>query len=162
METVKKPLALVLGVVAIGVLLHFVFNPFYEDLVDVVSIWNVINWFMAFAVIVTVAATYVHKKGVRDDTYMRLWFNLTFHAAAVLAILFFWNWFDDLTVGRGWAEPDAPDFLGVYRHVVRRTHGHGERPPMERPLKRLSKPTWLFPPPLFPYLVLSFRAERGI
>ena len=99
METVKKPLALVLGIVPVGVLLHFVFNPFYENLIDVVSIWNVINWFMAFAVIVTVAATYIHKKNVRDDTYMRLWFNLTFHAAAVLAILFFWNWFDDLTVG---------------------------------------------------------------
>ena len=99
METVKKSLALGLGVVAVGVLLHFVFNPFYEDLVDVDSIWHVINWFMAFAVIVTVATTYIHKKNVRDDTYMRLWFNLTFHAAAVLAILFFWNWFDDLTVG---------------------------------------------------------------
>ena len=99
METVKKPLALILGVVAFGVLLHFVFNPFYEDLIDVLSIWHVINWFMAFAVVATVAVAYVHKKSVRDDSYMRLWFNLTFHAAAVLAILFFWNWFDDLTVG---------------------------------------------------------------
>ena len=99
METVKKPLALILGVVAFGVLLHFVFNPFYEDLIDVLSIWHVINWFMAFAVVATVAVAYVHKKSVQDDSYMRLWFNLTFHAAAVLAILFFWNWFDDLTVG---------------------------------------------------------------
>ena len=99
METVKKPLALVLGVVAIGVLLHFVFNPFYEDLVDVDSVWGVINWFMAFAAIVTVIVTYVHTKNGRDDSYQRLWFSLTFHAAAFVAILFFWNWFDDLTVG---------------------------------------------------------------
>ncbi len=81
METVKKPLALVLGVVAIGVLLHFVFNPFYEDLVDVDSIWHVINWFMAFAVVATVAVAYVHKKSVRDDSYMRLWVVYHFELA---------------------------------------------------------------------------------
>ena len=99
MEAVRKPISLILGVVAVGVLLHFVFNPFYEDLIDVVSIWHVINWFMAVTVIATLIASYAHKKSAHDDSYKRLWFNITFHAAAVVAILFFWNWFDDLTVG---------------------------------------------------------------
>ena len=99
METVKKPLSLILGVIVVGVLLHFVFSPFYEDLVDIDSVWGVVNWFMAFALVVTVIVTYVHKKNGQDNAYQRLWFNWTFHTAAFVAILFFWNWFDDLTVG---------------------------------------------------------------
>ena len=99
MDILNRPLSLALGVVAVGVLLHFVFSPFYEDLVDVGTMWNVINWLMAFGVIVTLAVTYFHKKDAGDDSNKRLWLNLTFHATAALAILFFWNWFDDLTVG---------------------------------------------------------------
>ena len=51
----KKPLSLVLGLLAIGVLLHFVFAPFYEDLVDTGRMWDVVNWFMAVGVILTLA-----------------------------------------------------------------------------------------------------------
>ena len=102
METLRKPLAVILGLIAFAVLFHFVLNPFYEDALDPISVWHVLNWFMAFGVIVTLALTYVGKRGVGTDdtgTNKYICVNLAFYVAAILAILFFWNWFDDLTAG---------------------------------------------------------------
>ena len=103
METLRKPLSVVLGLMAVAVLFHFVLSPFYEDLVDPISVWHVLNWFMAVGVIVTLAITYVHKRRAgadgSSDTNTFICVNVAFYAAAFLAILFFWNWFDDLTVG---------------------------------------------------------------
>ena len=48
MEMLRKPLSVVLGLMALAVLFHFVLSPFYEDSVDSVSVWNVLNWFMAY------------------------------------------------------------------------------------------------------------------
>ena len=102
MEMLRKPLSVILGLMAVAVLFHFVLSPFYEDSVDVVSVWHVLNWLMAFGVIATLATTYVHKGGAGadgSDTNRFICVNVAFYAAAFLAILFFWNWFDDLTVG---------------------------------------------------------------
>ena len=38
METIRKPLSVVLGLMALVVLVHFVFNPFYEDAVDAIAV----------------------------------------------------------------------------------------------------------------------------
>ena len=102
MEMLKKPLSVILGLMAVAVLFHFVLSPFYEDSVDVDSVWNVINWVMAVGVIVTLATTCVFKRGSGTDgadTNRFICVNAAFYAAAALAVLFFWNWFDDLTVG---------------------------------------------------------------
>ena len=101
MQMLRKPLAIVLGLMAVAVLFHFVLSPFYEDAVDPISVWHVLNWFMAFGVIAALALTYLHKRGVGvdDSTNSFICANVAFYAAAFLAILFFWNWFDDLTVG---------------------------------------------------------------
>ena len=101
METIRKPLSVVLGLMALVVLVHFVFNPFYEDAVDAISVWHVLNWSMAAGVIITLALTYVRMRslGTDSDTNIYICVSVAFYAAVVLAILFFWNWFDDLTVG---------------------------------------------------------------
>ena len=101
METIRKPLSVVLGLMALAVLVHFVFNPFYEDAVEAISVWHVLNWCMAVGVIITLALTYMRMRslGTDSDTNMYVCVNVAFYAAVVLAILFFWNWFDDLTVG---------------------------------------------------------------
>ena len=62
MEMLKRPLAVILGLMAIGVLLHFVFSPFYEELVDTVTIWHILNWIMAAGVIITLITTCIQKK----------------------------------------------------------------------------------------------------
>ena len=86
---------------AAAVLLHFVLSPFYEDALDPLSVWRVLNWFMAVGVLIALAVTYLHKRstGPDADTNAFICVNVAFYAAATLAILFFWNWFDDLTVG---------------------------------------------------------------
>ena len=63
----KKPLSLVLGLLAIGVLLHFVFTPFYEELVNTGRMWDIINWFMAVGVILTLAVTCARRKSTGND-----------------------------------------------------------------------------------------------
>ncbi len=102
MDTLRKPLAVVLALIAAVVLLHFVFTPFYPDSVDTHDIWLIINWPMAFAVIVALIATYIAKRNAEThgcDTKMYLCVNVMFYSAAALAILFFWNWFDDMNAG---------------------------------------------------------------
>ena len=107
METIAKPLSAVLGLMALVVLFHFVFNPFYEDAVDAISVWHVLNWVMAVGIVVTLALTYVRMRslGTDSDTNIYICVNVAFYAALVLAILFFWNWFDDLTAGEEGQSP---------------------------------------------------------
>lgn len=107
MEAIRKPLAVVLGLMALIVLFHFVLNPFYEDAVDAISVWHVLNWVMAVGIIITLALTYVRRGRLGPDsaptTYICV--NVAFYVAVVLAILFFWNWFDDLTAGEDGQSP---------------------------------------------------------
>ena len=101
MDALRKPLAIVLGLMATAVLLHFVFTPFYQDIVDPLSIWHVLNWVMAVGVVLTLIVTYLRKRKAGDNGNSTNHFcvALAFYAAAALAVLFFWNWFDDLTAG---------------------------------------------------------------
>ena len=102
MKALKRPFALLLGLMAVAVLLHFVFTPFYEDIVDTLFIWHILNWFMAVGIILTLAITCAGKRktGSQDrDANDYVCVTVAFYAAAVLAVLFFWNWFDDLTAG---------------------------------------------------------------
>ncbi len=102
MDALKRPLSLVLGLMALVVLLHFVFTPFYEQLVDALSIWHVLNWVMAVGIILTLIVTCIRRRMVASDAnappdYFCV--TVAFYAAVVLAVLFFWNWFDDLHAG---------------------------------------------------------------
>ena len=104
MEQLGKPLAVILGLTALGVLINFVFAPFYEDALDVESVWSVLNWFMAFAVVVALVVTYVDKKSADadgSDARMYIAANTAFYAAAVLVVLYFSNWINELIVGGG-------------------------------------------------------------
>ena len=103
MDALRKPLAIIVGLTALAVLFHFVLTPFYEDAVESDDVWFILNWFMAFGVIVTLFLTYLAKKDVgrEDDTNTYLRVNVGFYAAAALAVLFFWNWSMELVVGEG-------------------------------------------------------------
>ena len=104
MEQFGKPLAAILGLTAVGVFINFVFAPFYSDALDVGSIWFVLNWFMAFSVVVALITAYFDKRsadasGSDAKTYIAA--NAAFYAAAVLAVLYFSNWINELVVGYG-------------------------------------------------------------
>ena len=104
MEQFGKPLAVILGLTALGVFINFVFSPLYADALDVGSIWFVLNWFMAFAVFVALITAYVDKRSTdASDGDVRTYIaaNAAFYAAAVLAVLYLSNWINELVVGYG-------------------------------------------------------------
>ena len=101
MDAVRRPLAVVLGLIALAVAFHFLFSTFYADSVDVGQVWDILDWFMAFGVAVTLALSYIRKRNLTSDSmdarlYVRV--NVAFYAALWLAIWFAWNWFDNLAV----------------------------------------------------------------
>lgn len=102
MDTIRRPLAVILGVITIAVAFHFIFSALYPDGVDVGLVWDILDRFMAFAVLVTLVLAYMRKKSMTSDSmdakmYVRV--NLVFYSALWLAIWFFWNWFDNLASG---------------------------------------------------------------
>ncbi len=104
MEQSGKPLAVILGLTALGVFVNFVFAPFYADVLDVESIWFVLNWFMTFAVIVALVTAYGDKRSAdasASDAKTYIAANAAFYAAAVLAVLYLSNWINELVVGGG-------------------------------------------------------------
>ena len=119
MDSIRKPLSVILGLMAVVVLFHFVLNPFYEDVVDPISVWHVLNWVMAVGVIIALVLTYIRRERLRPDsaTTISICVNVAFYAALALAILFFWNWFDDLTAGEDGQSPTR----GYYWVVINTT-----------------------------------------
>ena len=101
MDVLRKPVAVYLALSALVVLLHFWLGPFYPESWDEGDIWTVLNGFMAAGIIVTLAYTFSYKRGVDSDagTLAHVCAYTAFYAAVVLAVLFVWNWFDDLTAG---------------------------------------------------------------
>lgn len=102
MEVLKKVLALILSLIGIAVLIQLVFSPFYPDSVDTDWMWNTLNWFIAFGVVAALIVTYLRKRVLSvygGNGREHILANSAFLAATLLAIWFFWNWFDDLTVG---------------------------------------------------------------
>ena len=105
MEALRKPVAVFLMLSSLAVLIHFWFSPFpfYRGSLDVGAIWEVLDVFMAIGIILAVVYTCKHKRGLPSDasSLAQVCAYAAFYAAAVLAILFFWNWFDDLTTAAG-------------------------------------------------------------
>ncbi len=101
MGLVRKLLAVLLGVAALGVAVQFMFGSLYEELVDVGGIWNVLNWLMAVGLVVALIVSFHHKRlldrqtnGAVTREYVAI--NVIFYVTVVLVLWFFWNWTDDL------------------------------------------------------------------
>ena len=92
-------LAAALAVIAAGVALHTIFSAVYPDGADIGLMWDVVNFFMAFAIAVTLAARLGEKLSLdRGDGALsarHITVNLAFYASAMLALMFLWNWMDN-------------------------------------------------------------------
>ena len=101
MDVLRKPVAVYLMLSALAVLLHFWISPFYPDSWDTGVMWDIIDVLMAVGIVATMGYTFAHKRGVDSDagTLAQVCAYTVFYAAAVLAVLFFWNWFDDVASG---------------------------------------------------------------
>lgn len=104
MTMLKKPLAVLLGLTAAAVLGHFLFGPFYENVLGSGDVWSWLNIFMAFSLLVASAAAFAGKRasgGSDAKTYLGLNAVVTFYVTAALTIAFLWNWLGQLHGGNG-------------------------------------------------------------
>ena len=61
MHLINRLLITYLLATAIAVGLHFVFAAFYQDAVDTGKMWEILDWFMAAAVLISLVVWYISK-----------------------------------------------------------------------------------------------------
>ena len=115
--------AVYLILLAVVVAVNFVATPLYHPGGDEpFTVWEILNWFMAAGMLITVAAAYAEKRRVDGDGDLRRYLeaNVLFYAAVALIIVFFWNWFSNLSPnnapdGQFWVVIDTlmPIVVGV-------------------------------------------------
>ena len=103
MNALGKILAVLFGAFALVVTVQFVLSPLYQDAVDIGQVWNYVNYLLALGVLAGLIVHYLRKRALTVSagsiTRGYLEVNLAFYLTVMLALWFFWNWFDDLTVG---------------------------------------------------------------
>ena len=102
MSILLRAVAAYLVLVAAAVAVHFIITPLYHPGGDApFTAWEVMNWFMAAAMLITLAASYTEKRHIDSesgaDLKRYLEANTVFFAAVALFILYFWNWFSSLS-----------------------------------------------------------------
>ena len=108
MDQVRRVIAVALIVLAVAVGLNLMLTPVYHDGGETYPVWQVLNWFMAVAVVVALAVS-VHRSlsggGGPDDAVTREYLGATamLLGSIGLVIIFYWNWlwtlFPDNEVG---------------------------------------------------------------
>lgn len=98
MPTLKRILGAYAVVIALAVAVNFIITPFFFDNETGYPIWDVLNFFMAVAIIVVFAASCwdmwrLCKDGDEADLKRYVGVNVAFFATTVLLLLFFSNWF---------------------------------------------------------------------
>ena len=104
MNALRRMLAVLFGAIALVVTVQFVLSPLYQDAVDLDQVWNYVNYLLALGVLAGLIVHYVRKRALGRVGWIHysreyLEVNLAFYLTVMLALWFFWNWFDDLTVG---------------------------------------------------------------
>ncbi len=107
MYIARTLIAIGLLAASIVVAAHFILTPFYQDTMDIDRMWFVLNWVMAVAAVIALIVNYHRYRvtdaqsadGVVNRQYLQV--TVALFASLTLVIWFFWNWFDDLTIGSG-------------------------------------------------------------
>ena len=126
MYTLQRVLGGYVMVIALAVAVNFIVTPFFFDGKNGFPIWDVLDYFMAVAILIAFAASCwdmwrLCKAGDEADLKRYLSVNVAFFATGVLLLLFFSNWaahlvkhasLEDFTI---WAIIDAilPPILGA-------------------------------------------------
>ena len=89
-------------VLAVVVAVNFIITPLYHPGGDEpYTVWETLNWFMAVGIGITVIASYMQKRRVdadgSSDLKRYLEANAVFYLAVVVFLIFFWNWFSNLS-----------------------------------------------------------------
>ena len=110
----KRIKALFLVAMAIAVALNLILTPVYHNGAPDYPVWEIMNWFMAAAVIVALIANIMRKRSLNKETtsaldYLRA--SITYYGAIALTMLFFWEWFWILN-------PDSETGEAITSHVI--------------------------------------------
>ena len=114
MDILKRAVGVFLIVVGVVVALHTIVEPLYHTTSDAqpyAPLWNILDPIMAVAIVLTVIFAYIRKRDVDGSggatiTREFLTANTIFYGILFVGIMFFWNWFNQLspayaTVGNG-------------------------------------------------------------
>ena len=118
MAMVKRILAAYLVLTAVAVVLNLILTPVYHDGSAEYPTWKILNWFMAAAVLVSLAASYLRRRSLESESARRgagtldhVYAAAAWYGAIVLTMLFFWEWFWTLN-------PDSETGDAVTSHLV--------------------------------------------
>lgn len=108
MSALKRIFAVVLIATAIVVGVNWMITPLYHDGSDAYPVWNVVNWFTGFALLVCLVVNFTRKRALGKEaadspvTRGYLEVNLAFYASLLLVPWFFTNFFnvDPLFLGK--------------------------------------------------------------
>ena len=114
MNMAKRILAVFLVATAIAVGLNLMLTPVYHDASPDYPAWEVLNWFMAGAVVVALVVSYLRRRALRSEEasaleYVRV--SMAYYGSIVLTMLFFWGWFWTLN-------PDSETGDAVTSHLI--------------------------------------------
>ena len=125
MSILVRAVAAYLVLVGVLVAVNFVLTPVYHPGGDEpFTVWETLNWFMAAAMVLTLVSSYAYKRRVDSDESADvkrfIEANTVFHVTIVVFLLFFFNWFSNLSPnnepdGQVWTIVDTvmPIVLGV-------------------------------------------------
>ena len=125
MSILIRAAAAYLVLVAVAVAVNFIITPLYHPGGDEpFTAWEILNWFMAAGMIITLAFSYLEKRRADGDgsTDLKRYLgaNTVFYATVAVFLLFFWNWFSLLSSnneadGQFWTVIDTlmPIVMGV-------------------------------------------------
>ena len=109
MSILVRAVAAYLVLVGAAIAVNFVLTPVYHPGGDEpFTLWEILNWFMAAAIVLTLVSSYAYKRRIDGDesANLRCYIeaNTVFHVTFVVFLLFFWNWFSNLSPNN---EPDG-------------------------------------------------------
>ena len=102
MSFIMRIAASYIVLVGAAIAVHFIITPLYRPGGDVpLMAWEVMHWFMAPAMLITLAASYTGKRRTDGDATVDLKryleANAVFYGSIAASIIYFWNWFSVLS-----------------------------------------------------------------
>ena len=105
MDILKRAVGVFLIVVGVVVALHTIVEPLYHTTSDAqpyAPLWNILDPIMAVAIVLTAIFGYIRKREVDGSggatiTREFLGANIVFYGIIFVGIMFFWNWFNQIS-----------------------------------------------------------------
>ena len=137
MDMVKRLLAIFLVATAVATALNLILTPVYHNGSAAYPVWEILNWFLAAAVLVSLVVSILRRLALRSEKASTLEYvrtSMTFYGAIALTMLFFWEWFWTLNPSSETGESCnlAHSVLPALGHALRSRHSRHRPISLER------------------------------